>query len=126
MQTPPMVSAIKKDGVPLYKLARKGKTVVREQRLLHIYEFKLLGFDPPEARFRLRCSKGTYVRTLCADIGDRLGCGAHLRTLRRTRSGEWDVKDAMPLEEITRMDLAALADAVVPVSRVTRGATPLA
>ena len=87
MQTPPMVSAIKKDGVPLYKLARRGQEVAREARLIHIYEFALLSYAPPVARFRLRCTKGTYVRTLVADIGAELGCGAHLAALRRTTSG---------------------------------------
>ncbi len=110
MQTPPMVSAIKKEGVPLYKLARRGQTVEREPRLIHVYEFTLLGFEPPCARFRLRCTKGTYVRTLCADIGRELGCGAFLESLRRTASGAFTVADARPLDALlngSREDLAA-------------------
>ncbi|MBM4153584.1 MAG: tRNA pseudouridine(55) synthase TruB [Lentisphaerae bacterium] len=110
MQTPPMVSAIKKEGVPLYKLARRGQTVPREPRLIHVYDFSLLGFDPPRAVFRLRCTKGTYVRTLCADIGRELGCGAFLESLRRSASGSFQVGDARPLDAIlqgTREDLAA-------------------
>jgi len=116
MQMPPMVSAVKKKGVPLYKLARKGKTVEREPRLIHVYEFSLLGFDPPRASFRLRCTKGTYVRTLCADIGRELGCGAFLESLRRTQSGAFDVADARPLDDALRMPREALMEVLVPLT----------
>jgi len=109
-QTPPMVSAIKKNGVPLYKLARKGQEVERAPRWLHIFEFTLLDFAPPRARFRLRCSKGTYVRTLCADIGRALGCGAHLAELRRTQSGNFSIAKALSLHEL----LAQTPDDVLP------------
>ena len=109
-QTPPMVSAIKKDGVPLYKLARKGQEIEREPRWLHIFEFTLLDFAPPKARFRLRCSKGTYVRTLCADIGRALGCGAHLAELRRTQSGNFIIANALTLDAV----LALKPDDVLP------------
>ena len=115
MQTPPMVSAVKRDGVPLYKLARKGKTVEREPRLIHVYEFVLLGFDPPDAAFRLRCTKGTYVRTLAAEIGEELGCGAFLRSLRRTASGDFRVEDALPLEDILRMAPEDLLPKILPL-----------
>lgn len=115
MQTPPMVSAVKRDGVPLYKLARKGKTVEREPRLIHVYDFALLEYDPPCARFRLRCTKGTYVRTLCADIGRDLGCGAYLSQLRRTASGSLDVADATPLEQVLAMDMGQLVQLVIPI-----------
>lgn len=107
-QLPPMVSAIKKDGVALYKLARKGQEVEREPRLLHIYEFALLRFENGRGWFRTRCSKGTYVRTLCHDVGEGLGCGAHMRTLHRTRSGDFQVTDAVRFEDLlnfTRDDL---------------------
>lgn len=114
-QVPPMVSAIKKNGVPLYKLARKGQEVEREARLLHIYEFTLLDFTPPRAAFRLRCTKGTYVRTLCADIGTSLGCGAHLESLRRTRSGALDVKDAHLMPKLLELDRDGLAPLVRPM-----------
>jgi tRNA pseudouridine55 synthase len=103
MQVPPMVSAIKRAGVPLYKLARKGQTVEREPRLLHIYEFTLLEHMPPDASFRLRCTKGTYVRTLCSDIGDALGCGAYLKSLRRTESGPLRVQDAISAADLLKM-----------------------
>lgn len=114
MQTPPMISAVKRQGVPLYKLARRGEVVERAPRLIHVYEFSLLSFDPPRVGFRLRCTKGTYVRTLCADIGRELGCGAFLESLRRTRAGEFSVEDAIPLDEVLRMNLDQLAACVRP------------
>lgn len=103
MQTPPMVSAVKVDGVPLYKLARRGQTVERKARLVHIYELTLRTFSPPAADFTIRCTKGTYVRSICADIGDALGCGAHLRALRRTQSGSFAVQDAAPLDALLKL-----------------------
>ncbi len=118
MQTPPMVSAVKREGVPLYKLARKGKTVEREPRLIHIYDFALLGFEPPCASFRLRCTKGTYVRTICADVGSALGCGAYLSQLRRTASGSLDVAGALPLEDILKMEMEDLLKKVIPIHTV--------
>ncbi len=121
MQTPPMVSAIKRDGVPLYKLARKGKVVEREPRLIHIYEFALLDFAPPRARFRLKCTKGTYVRTLCADIGRALGCGAHLAQLRRTRSGSLTVENAVPFEKLIEMEQDELIRHIIPLDQIRLG-----
>lgn len=122
-QLPPMVSAIKVKGVPLYKLARKGETIEREPRLVHVYEFRILDFAPPEVRFVLKCTKGTYVRTICHDIGQALGCGAHLASLRRTRSGDFDVKDAMTLADF----LAAKPDDIIPrVLPMTSVRTPAA
>jgi len=115
MQVPPMVSAVKKQGVPLYKLARKGQVVEREARLIHVYEFSLLHFQLPRVEFRLRCTKGTYVRTLCADIGRDLGCGAFLEALRRTRAGAFRVEETLPMEEILKMDRAQLAAKVRPI-----------
>ena len=85
-QTPPMVSAIKKDGVPLYKLARQGKEVKREPRLVHVYDYELTSLNLPEFDFRVVCSKGFYVRTYAHEIGIKIGCGAHLSSLRRTKS----------------------------------------
>lgn len=115
MQTPPMVSAIKKDGVPLYKMARQGKTVEREARLIHVYHFDLLDFTPPLARFRLRCTKGTYVRTLAADIGRELGCGAFLENLRRTSTGGFRIEEAQPLDALTALDRAGLEKHILPL-----------
>lgn len=118
MQTPPMVSAIKRAGVPLYKLARRGQTVEREPRLIHLYEFTLLDFAPPSARFRLRCTKGTYVRTLCADVGRALGCGAHLSQLRRTQSGSLTVDHAQSLDQLLRLELKDLEKLVIPIHSI--------
>src|SRR5210317_1239191 len=100
MQTPPMVSAVKVDGVPLYKRARKGETVERKQRLVHIYEFLITKFVLPDSTFRVKCTKGTYVRTICHDLGEALGCQAHLKTLRRTESGVITLEQCTPYEEV--------------------------
>lgn len=116
-QTPPMVSAKKIDGVPLYKHARKGKVIEREPRIVHVYEFRLNRFDPPRADFVVRCSKGTYVRTLCADIGAALGCGAHLERLRRLASGSLHVEDAFALDQVLAWSPAELAVHVLPMAR---------
>jgi tRNA pseudouridine55 synthase len=113
MQAPPMVSAVKVHGVPLYKLARRGETVERKPRLVHVYELSLKTFDPPEAAFSIRCTKGTYVRSICADIGDALGCGAHLNRLRRTQCGAFSVNDAMPLDALLNLTSDALQARVI-------------
>lgn len=118
LQTPPMVSAIKKDGVPLYKLARKGVQVEREPRLIHIYQFKFDRFDSPDGFFRVKCTKGTYVRSLAQDLGEKLGCGAHLKDLRRTVSGQLNVEDAVPFEDLIRFDDAQLAGRVIPLMQI--------
>lgn len=118
LQVPPMVSAIKKDGVPLYKMARKGEAIEREPRHLHIFRFELLDFQAPRAGFRVHCSKGTYVRTLCHDVGRGLGCGAVMLNLRRTRSGMFDVKDAVRFEDLVDFDRAQLRDRVTPLSAI--------
>ncbi|MEI6565193.1 MAG: tRNA pseudouridine(55) synthase TruB [Verrucomicrobiota bacterium] len=114
MQVPPMVSAIKKGGVPLYKLARKGIEVEREARLIHIYNFRLTSYEEPVATFRLACTKGTYVRSVAHDLGQKLGCGAHLTSLRRSVSGKFDVSDAIPLEEVLRLSEKELIARVMP------------
>ena len=98
-QVPPMYSALKHEGLPLYKIARSGKTVERASRSITIYELEILNIDLPDVAFRATCSKGTYIRTLCADIGRALGVGGHLRQLCRTRVGPFYIKDAVsPLE----------------------------
>jgi len=114
MQVPPMVSAIKKGGVPLYKLARKGMEVEREPRLIHIYNFRFADYTEPIGTFKLACTKGTYVRSVAHDLGQKLGCGAHLATLRRSVSGRFDVADAKPLDEILNLSTAALEGRVIP------------
>ncbi len=116
-QTPPMVSAKKIEGIPLYKLARKGQTIAREPRVIHVYAFSLTRFDPPRAAFVVRCSKGTYVRTLAADIGEALGCGAHLCALRRLSCGALKVEDAAPTAAVLAWDHAALEAHLLPMQR---------
>jgi len=114
-QLPPMHSALKRGGVPLYALARKGETVERERRRVRIDALEVMRFEPPRIELRIRCSKGTYVRTLAEDIGEALGTCAHLGALRRTASGRWRVEDAVSLDALSSpartehlMTLAAL------------------
>jgi tRNA pseudouridine55 synthase len=114
MQTPPMVSAVKVEGVPLYKLARKGMEVERQPRLIHIYNFRFTAYEAPYVAFRVACTKGTYVRALAHDLGAKLGCGAHLATLRRLSSGKFDVADAITFEEALQLDQAGLERRVIP------------
>jgi tRNA pseudouridine55 synthase len=114
MQVPPMVSAIKKDGVPLYKLARKGIEVEREPRLVHIYNFRFTGYTEPKGEFRLACTKGTYVRSVAHELGQKIGCGAHLAALRRSVSGKFDVADAMPLDAVLKLTMTELEKRVLP------------
>lgn len=121
MQTPPMVSAIKKDGVPLYKLARKGVEVEREARLVHVYNFRFTEYAEPLGQFRLACTKGTYVRSVAHELGQKLGCGAHLTTLRRSVSGKFDVADALPLQTILDLSQAQLEMRVIPFLKLASG-----
>ena len=114
MQTPPMVSAVKKDGVPLYKLARKGIEVERKPRLIHIYSFRFTNYEEPFGSFRVACTKGTYVRSLAHDLGEKLGCGAHLATLRRVVSGKFDVQDAIQYEDLLQLSVGELQKRVIP------------
>ena len=102
-QMPPMVSAIKQGGVPLYKLARQGKTVEREPRLVHVYRYSIDRIASPEIDFTVVCSKGFYVRTYSHDIGETLGCGAHLKNLRRGKSGRFILSRILTLPEVSRM-----------------------
>lgn len=99
-QTPPMYSAIKKKGKPLYKLARKGIIIEREKRLVTINRIDLLSLDLPFFDIRVHCSKGTYIRTLCSDIGDALGVGGHVVELRRIAIGNFSVSDSITFEEL--------------------------
>jgi tRNA pseudouridine55 synthase len=119
-QLPPMVSAIKKEGVPLYKLARQGKTVEREPRFVHVFAHEISGIRLPEIDFRVVCSKGFYVRTYAHDIGEELGCGAHLRALRRTKSGRFDVKDSITVEEIRERDPLEVLQRTIDLPTVSR------
>ncbi len=103
-QLPPMFSALKKDGVPLYKIARQGKTVERELRQVKISRLELISSDPQTVTIEVDCSKGTYIRTLVSDIGEQLGCGAHLITLRRLRSADFTIEECLALEELQQLE----------------------
>jgi len=117
-QIPPMVSAVKLGGMPLYKLARRGEVIARKPRKVKIYQLELLKFEPgpnPKASLRVACSKGTYIRTLCADIGKKLGCGAHLSQLVRTRVGDFTLDEAHTLSEIERLNKEnKLGEIIIP------------
>ncbi|KDD72189.1 hypothetical protein H632_c3725p0, partial [Helicosporidium sp. ATCC 50920] len=103
LQVPPMYSALKKEGQRLYELARRGETVERSPRKIHVSEFcATRASTPQDLCYRVRCSKGTYVRVLAHDLGRKLGTCAHVTALRRTRSGEYDVRDAWSLEALLR------------------------
>jgi tRNA pseudouridine55 synthase len=141
-QVPPMYSALKRDGVPLYKLARKGEEVHREPRDIEIYTLEIERIEPPEVAFTVRCSRGVYVRTLANDMGDLLGCGAHLVELRRSASGPFTLNQAVSLEQLANAGTEGrLADHLISFSaalghlpalvltddgvlRVTRGIAP--
>jgi len=109
MQVPPMVSAVKKDGKKLYELARQGVEVEREPREITIHELDITRLENPECDFTVRCSKGTYVRTLCADMGKKLGVGGVLKKLRRLRSGEFSIDDALTIDKLKTMEQPDLA-----------------
>jgi tRNA pseudouridine55 synthase len=119
MQIPPMVSAIKIKGVPLYKMARKGIEVEREPRLVHIYNFRFTGYALPLGAFKIACTKGTYVRSIAHDLGQKLGCGAHLATLRRSVSGKFDVADATTLDAVLNLTTAELGKRVIPFLKLS-------
>ncbi|MGE9291528.1 MAG: tRNA pseudouridine(55) synthase TruB [Puniceicoccales bacterium] len=114
-QIPPMFSAKKIKGVPLYKLARKGQEVEREPRFVHIKSFDLLGMDLPKVKFEIAVSKGTYVRTVAHDLGQKLGCGAHLTSLRRTAINDIDIKRAVTLDTLAEAPPSQLGRFLIPV-----------
>jgi tRNA pseudouridine55 synthase len=127
-QVPPMFSAVKKDGVPLHKLAREGREVPREPKRVRVDRFALRKYDPPRLEIEVECSGGTYVRVLAADLGERLGCGAHLADLRRTRSGPFTLDQASSPEtlrveaesgEIERRLVSPLATLGLPALRLS-------
>jgi tRNA pseudouridine55 synthase len=113
-QLPPMFSAIKIDGVPLYKRAREGEEVEREPRFIRVISYELTRWAPPELDFRVHCTKGTYVRTLAHDLGQRLGCGAHLKALRRLSSGDLTMERALTLDQIMAMPIPEIERHLVP------------
>ncbi len=114
-QIPPMYSALKRDGVPLYKLARAGKVVERSPRKIRIDRCALIDLQLPELTLEVECSKGTYIRSLCADLGDALGCGAHVTALRRLRTGQYPIERCLRLEQITDVGQVLQHAAFLPV-----------
>ena len=114
-QTPPMFSAKKIDGVPLYKMARKGKTVEREPRVIRINELSLKKWSSPLGEFYMDCSKGTYVRTVFHDLGQNLGCGGHLTSLRRTKINNFSIEGVNTLDEIEKMGTGEFQSLLIPV-----------
>ncbi|HBR92666.1 MAG TPA: tRNA pseudouridine(55) synthase TruB [Opitutae bacterium] len=114
-QTPPMFSAKKINGQKLYKLARQGKTVEREPRVIHISRFDITKFALPEVSFIVGTSKGAYVRTIAHDLGERFGCGGHLNELRRTAVGQFRIENASTIEELENMSPSILRKQLIPV-----------
>jgi tRNA pseudouridine55 synthase len=123
-QMPPMVSAIKKDGVPLYKLARKGQVVERDLRPVSVTGYQVTRIDLPDIDFVVNCSKGFYVRTYAHDIGEKLGCGGHLSALRRTRSGKFTLDRAVTVADLKTVPREDLLKAMVSLAEISlmRGA----
>jgi tRNA pseudouridine55 synthase len=121
LQVPPMVSALKHDGRRLYKLARSGQEVEREPRPVRVHRFDIEAIDGPMVRFTVHCSKGTYVRTLCADLGRDLGCGAHLHDLRRLRSGSFRIEDAYSVDTLKTWDRPTFLAHMTPLAGVVMG-----
>ena len=123
-QIPPMVSAIKKDGVPLYKLARKGQTIEREARPVYVTSYEITRLALPEVDFIVNCSKGFYVRTYAHDIGERLGCGGHLSALRRTRSGKFTLDRAITVADLKSTPRETLMKSLISLAEISlmRGA----
>lgn len=118
-QVPPMYSALKIDGKKLYELAREGKTIERKARKVTIYKIEILKTELPRVYIRVYCSKGTYIRTLCHDIGEKLGCGACMESLVRTRAGVFGIEDSLTLAEIeSKVRGGALEEILIPVARM--------
>lgn len=114
-QIPPMYSALKREGRPLYEYARKGIELERQPRQVTIHDLSLLSCEENQFEIEITCSKGTYIRTLAADIGESLGCGAHLAALRRTHIGQFDVADAHSLDELALMDETSRDKTLIPL-----------
>lgn len=120
-QLPPVYSALKYKGIPLYKHARQNKPVQKPARRVSILSLEILEINLPTIRFEVSCSAGTYIRTLCADIGEALGCGGHLKELRRTESSGFTIKDAATLEELEKSALSEdLSDRIISMSNALK------
>lgn len=118
-QIPPMYSALKRSGTPLYELARKGIEVERQERAVHIYEIEIVGFDGLFLTIRVKCSKGTYIRTLADDIGRALGPGAHLSALRRTKIGKFRAEESINIENLTDESLIPIDNTLSHLKELT-------
>ncbi|MGJ8639417.1 MAG: tRNA pseudouridine(55) synthase TruB [Opitutaceae bacterium] len=116
-QTPPMYSAKKVNGQALYKLARQGKTIEREARVIRFNHFEMTDFDLPRVSFSVGCSKGAYIRTLAHDLGNKLGCGGHLCVLRRTVVGKFSIENANTIEELQEMSPSVLRKKLIPINQ---------
>jgi tRNA pseudouridine55 synthase len=123
-QLPPMVSAIKQGGVPLYKLARKGQEVERKLRPVRVAGYQIKRVELPEVDFRVECTKGFYVRTYANDIGEKLGCGAHLSALRRTNSGKFTLERAVTVAQLKEGNPEILLNGMISLAEISlmRGA----
>ena len=118
-QTPPMYSALKVNGKKLYELAREGKTVERAARRVQIFDIEILNIELPRVKMRVHCSKGTYIRTLCHDIGQRLGCGACMEKLTRTKVSRFEIKDSLALAQIEALKKEnRLPEIVIPIDQM--------
>lgn len=121
-QIPPMFSAVKHQGVPLYRLARKGKQIERKARVVEIYQLKISRIELPQVYFEVSCSGGTYIRTLAADIGKRLGCGAHLTDLRRIKSGALGIEQAIVIRDLeAAVEQGTVGKWIIPLDRALPG-----
>jgi len=125
-QVPPMFSAVKKDGVALHRLARRGEEVPREPRHVRVDRLEVLRFEPPALEIEVACSAGTYVRVLAADLGTKLGCGAHLASLQRLASGPFRIEDAVPFALLEAAHPAAAGADAARVELEARLVTPVA
>lgn len=121
-QIPPMFSAVKVRGIPLYKMARKGIEIERGEKEVEVFDTRITGMDLPLVRFEVSCSRGTYIRTLTKDIGERIGCGAHLVSLRRTRSGPFHIGQAVPMEKLRALSGGGdLRPYLIPLREALKG-----
>lgn len=114
-QVPPMYSALKQDGQPLYKLARQGIEVERKPRIVEIFDLQLVSFDGQSVELDVHCSKGFYIRSLAVDLGVELGCGAHVTKLRRTFVGKFNIEDAIAIDDLSAMDNQQQLDQLLPL-----------
>lgn len=116
-QVPPSFSALKHKGKPLYQYARNGQGIIKPARTIEIFDIKITGIELPHIDIEIHCSSGTYIRTIAQDIGQNLGCGAHLAKLKRTRTNGFSLEDSIALEDLEKLDDAAAQDTIMPLAR---------